>query len=545
MKEEKRIWWKESVIYQIYPRSFMDSDGDGIGDLKGIISKVDYLAKLGVDIIWLSPIFSSPNDDNGYDVSDYCSIMNDFGNMEDFDLLLQQLKKNKIKLILDLVANHSSDEHHWFTESRKSLDNPYRDFYIWKKEKPNNWISFFGGDAWEYDPITKEHYLHFFSKKQPDLNWENPKLREEMYKVMKFWMDKGIDGFRIDVIPLISKRLDFPDGDFSDFWKAVTNTYANGPRLHEFIQEMHTEVCSKYDMMTIGEGPGVNTDNAHLYIGEDREELNMVYHFDQLFIDHGPGGRFDVKDWSLVDLKKSFDKWDKALQGRGWINICLSNHDSSRLVSRFGNGEKYREASAKMLCMMLLSLRGTPCIYQGCEIGMTNTQFNSVEECNDLEILNAWAEEKEKGRSEADFMKAVNITGRDHARTPMLWSAQKNAGFTKGDPWLKLHQDHQLINVEQNENDPDSVLHFYRDILKFRKDHKDLIYGNFEIKDIDHDQIFAYTRRTELKEYLIVLNFSDQLCKYPVRRVFDLLKSNYREPSDQMRPWEGRIYLRT
>ncbi len=545
MKEEKRIWWKESVIYQIYPRSFKDSSGDGIGDIQGIISKLPYLKELGVDIIWLSPIFSSPNDDNGYDVADYCDIMSEFGSMDDFDALLAESKKMGLKIILDLVANHSSDEHRWFQESRKSKDNKYSDYYIWKDGIPNNWKAFFGGGAWDYDELRQQYYLHFFSKKQPDLNWENPELRKEMYKVMRFWMDKGIDGFRIDVIPLISKRQDYPDADFSDFWKAITDTYANGPRLHEFIKEMHMEVMADYDMMTVGEGPGVNTDNAHLYIQEDRDELNMIYHFDQLFIDHGPGGRFDIKEWTLQELKESFVKWDNALKGKGWINICLSNHDSSRLVSRFGNDKAYRTQSAKMLAILLLTLRGTPCIYQGCEIGMRNTTFNKVTECNDLEILNAWEEEKLKGRSEEDFLKAVNHSGRDNARTPMLWSNKSEAGFSEGTPWLRINDDYLNINVESNLQEKDSVFHFYKKMLSFRKENKDMVYADFEIKDLEHPRIFSYLRRTSNKEYLIVMNFSDDEVHYPVRRIYDYLIGNYENDGNTFKPWEGRVYLRS
>ena len=355
-----RTWWKESVIYQIYPRSFNDSNGDGIGDLKGIIQKLDYLKELGVDILWISPIYKSPNDDNGYDISDYYNIMDEFGTMDDFDELLEAIHARGMKLLMDLVVNHTSDEHYWFQESRKSKDNPYRDYYYWQPEKPNNWQSFFTGDAWELDPQTGEYYLHLFTKKQPDLNWENPKVRQEVYKLMRWWLDKGVDGFRMDVIPLISKRLDFPDADFSNFAKVVEEVYANGPRLHEFLHEMYQEVCSKYDVMTVGEAPGVPSDLGNLYVGESRKELNMIFHFGHMFLDWGGEGKFELSDWSLKEFKNVFTTWHNALGEEGWVSIYLDNHDFPRLLSRWGNDKEYYNESARLLAILILSLRGTP-----------------------------------------------------------------------------------------------------------------------------------------------------------------------------------------
>ena len=374
-----KVWWKESVVYQIYPRSFKDANNDGIGDLKGIVQKIDYIRNLGVDVIWLCPIYKSPNDDNGYDISDYTDIMAEFGTMDDFDELLKAAHDRGLKIIMDLVVNHTSDEHPWFLASRKSKDNPYRDYYYWRKgsngSAPNNWQSFFKGSAWEPDKNSEEYYLHLFSKKQPDLNWENPAVRQEVHNLMKFWLDKGIDGFRMDVIPLISKNIHFPDTDYKKFYDVIEHVYANGPRVHEFLREMHEKVLSKYDIMTVGEGPGVTPDNANLYVGCNRKELNMIFHFGHLYLGSGKNGKYDVAPWNLQEFKNIFNIWDKALAGDGWNSIFLGNHDFSRIVSRFGNDVQYRKESAKLLAMLLLSMRGTVFLYQGDEIGMTNVAF--------------------------------------------------------------------------------------------------------------------------------------------------------------------------
>jgi oligo-1,6-glucosidase len=417
-------WWKEEIMYQIYPRSFQDSDGDGIGDIRGIIQRLDYIASLGVDIIWLSPIYQSPNDDNGYDISNYYEIHPEFGTMEDFDELLSEMHKRGLRLIMDLVVNHSSDEHKWFKESRSSKDNPYRDYYIWRKGKdggpPNNYMSFFSGSAWEYDEATKEYYLHYFTKKQPDLNWENPKVREEVYRNMRFWLDKGVDGFRMDVISLLSKNLDFPDSPSPNITYLATHYYANGPRIHEFLQEMHEKVLKDYDVMTVGEGPGITKELANDYIGYDRKELNMIFQLDLMFGDHGEGGKFDIDPMDLVKVKRILNEWEEAIGDRGWNNIFLDNHDFPRMVSRFGNDTSFRVRSAKMLNMFLLSMRGTPCIYQGSEIGMTNVAFDKIEDYRDVEIINWVNEERSKGQSDADLLPMIHIQGRDNEDTDAL-----------------------------------------------------------------------------------------------------------------------------
>lgn len=541
----KKAWWKESVIYQIYPRSFKDSNNDGIGDLKGIIEKLDYLKTLGVDILWLSPIFKSPNDDNGYDISDYCDIMDEFGTMEDFDELLAGAHARGMKLLMDLVVNHSSDEHYWFQESRKSKDNPYRDYYHWRPEK-NNWKSFFAGDAWEYDAQTGEYYLHLFTKKQPDLNWENPKVRQEVYQLMRFWLDKGVDGFRMDVIPLISKYMDFPDGDLSNFNQLIEDLYSNGPRVHEFIQEMHEEVLQHYDVMTVGEGPGITRDLAPLYVGEERKELNMIFHFGHMFMDHGDGGRFDVIAKDFTAFKKVFSDWNQVVDEGGWINIFLDNHDFPRMVSRWGNDGRYRKESAKMLATLVLTMRGTPCFYQGSEIGMTNVQFPSIEEYRDVEIMNFYKEHLKNGGSEADFLKAVYTNGRDNVRTPIQWDASPNAGFSDTDPWIKVNPNYPEINVDQALHDPESIFFFYQKMLQYRKDNPTLVYGQFKDVAPTDEHIFAYRRWDENKEYFVVLNFSEAqipLAQYlSDASTWELEISNYKNASQILQPWEGRVY---
>lgn len=543
-----RNWWKEGVIYQIYPRSFKDSNGDGIGDLPGIIEKLDYLQRLGIDIIWLSPIYQSPNDDNGYDISDYRSIMDEFGSMDDFDLLLAGIHQRGMKLVMDLVVNHTSDEHHWFQEARKSKDNPYRDYYIWEPEPPNNWQSMFGGSAWQRDDATGEYYLHLFTRKQPDLNWENPNVRKEVYQLMRYWLDKGIDGFRMDVIPMISKRRDWPDADFSDFNSVVENVYCNGPRVHEFIQEMHREVMAHYDMMTVGEGVGIPPEKANLYVGKDRNELNMIFHFGHMFIDHGPGGKFDIIDVDLNTFKNVFTTWDQAIGEQGWLNIYLDNHDFPRLVSRFGNDKEYRKASAKMLAMLLLTLRGTPCIYQGTEIGMTNVAFPSFADYRDIETLNNVRLWQEEGRDMDEMLKTVHIQGRDNVRTPIQWDDSEHAGFTTGTPWIKVNPNYTDINVAESLDDKDSIFYFYQSLLAFRKKHLTLIYGTYTPVDGGREDIYAYRRQDADGDYLILLNFSDHPAgdlPWPEDREVTLLRSNYPEQTERreiLRPWEGRIY---
>jgi len=540
-----RKWWKEAVIYQIYPRSFKDTDGDGIGDLQGIIQKLDYLEELGVNVLWLSPIYPSPNDDNGYDISDYYDILPEFGTRIDFNELLMETHRRDMKLILDLVVNHTSDEHFWFQESRQSNDNPYRDFYFWRPHPPNNWRSFFGGPAWEYDELSGEYYLHLFTKKQPDLNWENPQVREEVYKIMHFWLDKGVDGFRMDVIPLISKRLDFPDADFSDFNKVVETVYANGPRVHEFLREMHREVLSHYDLMTVGEAPGVPPELANLYVGKNRNELNMIFHFGHMFLDHGPEGKFDVKEWKLSDFKGVFNSWDKAIGEEGWINIYLDNHDFPRLVSRWGNDREYWEKSAKLLATLLMTLRGTPCLYQGTELGMTNVAFDSFDDYRDIETHNFRRLYEEQGRDMDQLLRAVHRQGRDNVRTPMQWSDDEHAGFTTGRPWLRLNPNYPRINADKALQDPNSIYYFYRMLIQIRREHLTLVYGQYEMIDGDSEQVFNYRRWDEEAEYYIFLNFSGEPAEptgRPKGPSLQLLCSNYEGETEMLRPWEARVY---
>ena len=543
----KKTWWKESVIYQIYPRSFKDSNGDGIGDLGGIIEKLDYLAELGVDILWLSPIYQSPNDDNGYDISDYRDIMTEFGNMDDFDRMLAGIHERGMKLMMDLVVNHSSDEHHWFQESRKSKDNPYRDYYIWRDEKPVSWPSFFGGEAWEYDELTDSYYLHLFSKKQPDLNWENPKVREEVYSMMRYWLDKGVDGFRMDVIPFISKRLEWPEVDWNDFPKIVEEVYANGPRLHEFLQEMNTQALAPYDITTVGEAPGVPPQLGNLYVGESQKELDMIFHFGHMFLDWGPGGKFDIADWDLRDFKGVFNEWYEALGDEGWVSIFLDNHDFPRLVSRWGNDQQYREESAKLLAILLLSLRGTPSIYQGTEIGMTNVAFPSIDDYRDIETINAWKEAEEKGEDLQALLKGIHKQGRDNVRTPVHWNDSPNAGFTTAaEPWIKVNPNYPEINAEAVLQQPNSIFYFYQRLLKMRKTHSTWVYGQYEMIDGNDTRLYAYKRWDDEECYYFYLNFSDEPFSQlpgPDLGEMELIVGNYPDQQpEHLRPWEARVY---
>ncbi len=547
-----KSWWKEAVVYQVYPRSFKDSNADGIGDLKGITSKLDYLQNLGIDVIWLSPHFKSPNVDNGYDISDYQSIMEDFGTMEDFNEMLSEIHQRGMKLIIDLVVNHSSDEHFWFQESRKSKDNPYRDFYIWKPNQPNDWISFFSGSAWDLDEITNEYYLHLFVKKQPDLNWENPVLRQEIYKMMKFWLDKGVNGFRMDVISLISKDLNypnFPEDRFGDL-----SFYANGPKVHDYLQEMNQEVLSKYDCMTVGEAFGVSAEQANLYVGKERKELNMIYHFDHAvprdencFIDPKP-------EFTLTELKQIFSKWDVATGNDGWNTVYFGNHDNARMLSRFGDINQYFQESAKMLATVLLTLRGTPYLYQGDEIGMSNANFQEVSAYNDVQVLNAYKTlvETQKHNKEA-FLAACNKIARDHARTPMQWNSAQNAGFSTAEKtWLKVNQNYQKINVEAQEKDENSVLNYYKKMIQLRKNTPALIYGEYQDLRPDCNNIWLYTRTYEGEKILVMNNFTNQNQEFEIDFLIntkELLLANLENENDVfnqkfvLKPYESRVYL--
>ena len=546
-------WWKEAVIYQIYPRSFNDTSGDGIGDISGIIDKLDYIKSLGVDVVWLCPIYDSPNDDNGYDISDYYNIMTEFGTMADFDRMLAEMKKRDLKLLMDLVANHTSDEHPWFVESRSSKDNPKRDYYIWRQGKngdpPNNWQSYFSGNAWTHDPTTDEYYLHLFTKKQPDLNWDNKKVRQEIYDIMRFWLDKGINGFRMDVISVISKR-NYNDTPYKDFWETVNKVYANGPRVHEFLKEMYENVLSHYNVMSVGEGSGIDIENAIKYVGEERKELNMVFHFDIMTMDHGPEGKFDYRKYDFVQFKKIYRKWDERLKNNGWNSIFLGNHDFPRMISRFGNDEEYWVESAKALAMLLMTMRGTPYIYQGDEIGMTNVAFPSITDYRDVETLNAYRVIEKENSNIEKMLKAIHVQGRDNARTPVHWNNEPMAGFTSGEPWINVNPNYKKINVAKQEKDPDSILNFYREMVAFRKHHPTLVYGDFEMIQEENNRVFAYLREDEENQYLVIINFSDEENTFELDDQLDMSKavlavSNYPEPKPSffdLYPWQANLY---
>ena len=548
----KKTWWKEGIVYQIYPRSFKDSTGNGIGDIYGIIEKLDYIKSLGVNMIWICPIYSSPNDDNGYDISDYRKISEEFGGNKAFDILLKEMHKRDLKLIMDLVANHSSDEHKWFQESKKGENNPYHDYYIWKRGDfdlpPNNWLSVFSGSAWQWDSNLNKYYLHLFTKKQPDLNWENPKVRDEIYDVLNFWFSKGVDGFRMDVISFISKRLDFPPSEegatLSDM---MENIYANGPRIHEFLKEMNKKVLSKYDIVTVGEGPGVNLKTGLKYVDENEKELDMVFHFDHLQIDFGPEGKFDPQTVDFIKFKKVFSDWDLYLKNKGWNSIFLGNHDFSRIVSRFGNDKKYRNQSAKLLATLLMTLRGTPYVYQGDEIGMTNIKYPSIDYYDDIETRNAWKDAEEQGKDMDIFLKAVHRQSRDNARTPLQWDNSRFAGFSNTKPWLDVNENYNKINVELQQDNSDSILNYYREIIRIRKNYSTLIYGDFLDLEPSNEKLYIYKRWDKQKTFIIVLNFSDDMAQWDIHN-FDSMKlviSNYKKSvyTKSVDPWEARVYI--
>ena len=549
--ELQRKWWKEEVIYQIYPRSFMDSNGDGIGDLRGIISKLDHLHELGVDIIWLSPIYDSPNDDNGYDIRNYREIHQEFGTMSDFEELLEEVHARGMKLIMDLVVNHSSDEHEWFVEAKKSKDNKYRDYYHWKKGvdggPPNNWPSFFGGSAWEYDEASDEYYLHLFTKKQPDLNWENPKVREEVKGLLKFWLDKGIDGFRMDVIPLISKRLNFENHTLGSFNEVVEKVYSNGPKVHDYLNEIYEDVLSKYDIMTVGEGPGINKNVGLKYVGHDRGELNMIFHLDHMFLGHGPKGKFDPIPYDWCDIKKIFRDWHEAMGESGWLSIFLDNHDFPRLVSRFGNDNQYRRESAKLLAMLVLTQKGTACLYQGSEIGMSNVVFDSISEYRDVETHNFHKEFIANGVSEADFLSEVHAHGRDNARTPFQWDESENAGFSSGKTWINVNPNYKEINLAVDKTAKDSIFKFYKNLLSFRKENLCLVYGQWVEHMLENKNIYAYDRIDENTHFRIVLNHSNEVQDLSLSvDGYELIMNNIEDSSgDQLSPWEARLYKKS
>ena len=553
MTEEKKAWWKEAVIYQIYPRSFADSNGDGIGDLNGITAHLDYLETLGIDVIWLSPVYKSPNDDNGYDISDYRDIMDDFGTMEDFDRLLAEAHRHHIRIVMDLVVNHTSDEHAWFIESRSSRDNPHRDYYIWKEPKdgkePNNWGAWFGGSAWELDEHTGMYYLHCFSRKQPDLNWENPKVRDEVFDMMNWWCEKGIDGFRMDVISMISKDPSFPDGPVEDgLYGSLTPYVCNGPHVHEYLQEMNRRVLSHYDLLTVGEAAGVTIEEAQKYANNDGTELGMVFQFEHVDLIRGPIGKWSDQKPKLRDFRRVMNKWQYELEGKAWNSLFLDNHDQPRVVSRFANdSEQYRVVSAKMIATCLHMLKGTPYIYQGEELGMTNAYFDQLEDYRDIESLNAFHQYVDTGLVQAeDMMRYLKEISRDNARTPMQWDASPNAGFTTGTPWIRVNPNYKEINAAACTADPDSVFHYYQELICLRHTLPVIVYGKFEGLLEDSETIYAYRRLLDGQVLTVACNFTDQeqacdLCEDPAARE---LISNYKtHKTGALQPYEARVIL--
>lgn len=549
-----RTWWKEAVIYQIYPRSFMDSDGDGVGDLKGIISRLDYLKYLGIDVIWMSPVYKSPNDDNGYDISDYKAIMDEFGTMDDFDELLAEAHKRGIKIVMDLVVNHTSDEHKWFVESRKSTDNPYRDYYIWREGKdsqtpPNNWGSCFSGSAWQYDETTSMYYLHLFSKKQPDLNWDNPKVRQEVFDMMTWWCDKGIDGFRMDVISMISKVPELPDGEIKGLYGDYAPYAVNGPNVHRYLQEMNEKVLSKYDLMTVGETPEVTTELAKQYAGEDTHELNMVFQFEHVD-SKGKYAKWTDEKMPLTTLKNILSRWQTELYGKAWNSLFLDNHDQPRAVSRFGDDRpEYREASAKMLATCLHMMQGSPYVYQGEELGMTNYPFQSPEDFRDIESINAYKEWCESGIvSHEEFWPCLLWLSRDNARTPMQWDDSEQAGFTTGTPWIAVNPNYKEINAKAETADPNSVFHYYKKLIALRKQTPIMVYGKYEPLFEESEDWFVYTRTLENEKLLVVCSFTDQDTAFTIPEEFagaELLISNMENAYDKgtvtLRPYEAFV----
>ena len=546
-------WWQNSVVYQIYPRSFQDSNGDGIGDIQGIIKRLDYLQELGIDAIWLSPVCRSPQDDNGYDISDYQDIDPMFGNLDDMEQLISEAKKRNIRIIMDLVLNHSSDEHRWFTEAKKSKDNPYHDYYVWRDGEegvyPNDMGSAFGGPAWEWVPELKQYYFHQFSVKQPDLNWENPKLRREIYDMILWWMDKGVGGFRLDVIDQIAKEPDLK----------ITN---NGPRLHEFIQELSRETFQKGDLITVGEAWGADIDRAKLYSKPDGSEFSMVFQFEHMMLDQEPGKeKWDFCPLPFVKLKKCLEKWQKELHGCGWNSLFWDNHDLPRIVSRWGNDREYRVEAAKMLATVLHGMEGTPYVYQGEELGMTNVRFDSIEQYQDIEIRNMYRERLEKGYAEKDIMESIYAKGRDNARTPMQWDDTENAGFTTGTPWLGVNPNYTEINARSQLQDENSVFHYYKKLIHLRKENSIFVDGDFTLLLPEDENIFAYVREYEGRKLLVAANFTDKEVECPLLKEWGvpadedgaaksrdngvkLLIHNYNDlPSQQkLRPYEAMIW---
>lgn len=555
--DENRAWWKEAVVYQVYPRSFFDSDGDGIGDIPGISEKLDYIDDLGVDVLWLNPVYDSPNADYGYDIREYRSIMAEFGTMDDWEHLLEAVHDRDMRLIMDLVVNHTSDEHEWFRQSRQE-DDHYDDYYYWCEgtpgDPPNNWESFFGGPAWTYDDERGAFYLHLFHEKQPDLNWTNPDVRADIYDIMTWWLEKDIDGFRMDVIDLLSKPEGLPDGDPSRPHVGVEQ-FTNGPRIHEYLLEMHDEVLSNYDVMTVGEMGGLTVANADAFLGEEGPSLDMAFQFEHVRIDFDDGNRWSVADWSLPDLKQIITRWQTQLGKDTWLALFLNNHDQPRAVSRFGD-EQYREASAKLLATFLLTLRGTPYLYQGEEIGMTNPRFESLEQVSDPDTLGAVVSlltSEDGPDTHQEILDLINTRSRDLARTPMQWSASEHAGFTTGEPWLPVEGTDEQITVAAAERDPESVLHYYRSLIEYRHEMDVLVYGEYQLLCPEDEQVYAYTRALEDDQVLIVLNWSSEDAEIDLSAEVDadissLMIGTHGSDEDAtlrhmaLAPYEARVY---
>ena len=551
----EKKWWKESVVYQIYPRSFKDSNGDGIGDINGITEKMGYLQELGVDVIWLSPVYQSPNDDNGYDISDYQAIMEEFGTMEDFDRMLAAAHEHGLKLVMDLVVNHTSDEHPWFVESRKSVDNPYRDYYIWRPGKdgkePNNWGSCFSGPAWKYDPQTEMYYLHLFSEKQPDLNWDNPKVRQEVFDMMNWWLDKGVDGFRMDVISLISKKPDLPDGPVGINGYASFNEPANGPHVHEYLQEMREKVLNRKETITVGECSGVTLEEAKKYASSDGKELNMVFQFEHMDVDADANTKWTDKKMDLRDMKEVLTRWQKGLEDIAWNSLFWENHDQPRSISRYGNDSpEYREVSAKMLATCLHMMQGTPYVYQGEELGMTNVPFTSIDQFRDLDSINAYRElvEEQKVFTSEEMMRYLCYKSRDNARTPFQWDDSENAGFSTGTPWIMVNPNYKEINAKDQLERADSVFHYYQKLIRLRKEQEVIVYGTYDLLLPDSKEIYAYTRTLGEEKLLVVCNFYEPEVSFELPEEFaggTCLISNYPEVSLKaemtLRPYEAFV----
>lgn len=556
-------WWKECVVYQIYPVSFKDTNGDGIGDLQGIISKLDYLKDLGIDVIWLSPIYKSPYHDNGYDISDYLAIMDQFGTMEDFDHMISEIHARGMKLMMDLVLNHTSHEHPWFIESRSSTDNPLRDFYIWRKGKdggpPNNWESYFSGSVWEYDAKTDEYYLHLYSKYQPDLNWENENVVDKLHDMVGWWLKKGVDGFRLDAISHLVKAKGLPDADNPDQTETVRayEMFSHLDDVHTLLQNLFDQVLYYYDIMTVGETSGLGPEQALDYVGDGRRELHMTFQFEHMYLDAASAGsgKWDVVPWKLLQLKEIMTNWQTVLHGRGWNANYLCNHDQPRSVSRFGNDTKYRIESAQLLATFIHTLEGTPYIYQGEEIGMTNIQLDTIDQYRDVETLNFYKEKISEGVPEQQIMAAIHKKSRDNARTPMQWDHSEHAGFTTGTPWIQINSNYPEINVAEDLRKPNSIYKYYKKLIALRKKYKVIVYGEYNLILPSHEEIYAYTRTLEEDQLVVMLNFTDrepifQMPKDIPLKGIDLLISNYapRESDDlhhlQLRPYEARVYLR-